>query len=127
MCANPLIKLKSFKGIDLDIRDGEFLTLVGASGSGKSTLLRIISGLEEQTFGSIRIKDEEVSRKPPKDRLQGHLGLQLRRVGVTFLLRHLWFLRNRPRHILNQCLDFGVHYKNGDGAPVPINEPAGLP
>lgn len=56
------------KGIDLDIQDGEFLTLVGASGSGKSTLLRIISGLEEQTSGSIRINNEEISSKRPKDR-----------------------------------------------------------
>lgn len=39
------------KGIDLDIADGEFLTLVGASGCGKSTLLRIIAGLEDQTAG----------------------------------------------------------------------------
>ncbi len=56
------------KGIHLDIKDGEFLTLVGASGSGKSTLLRIISGLEEQSGGSIKIGGNEVSSKRPKDR-----------------------------------------------------------
>ena len=43
------------KGIDLDIVDGEFLTLVGASGCGKSTLLRIIAGLEDQTAGDVKI------------------------------------------------------------------------
>ena len=56
------------KGIDLDIKDGEFLTLVGASGSGKSTLLRIISGLESQNSGLININGREVSSKRSKDR-----------------------------------------------------------
>ncbi|GAL20619.1 putrescine transport ATP-binding protein PotA [Vibrio maritimus] len=56
------------KGIDLDIKDGEFLTLVGASGSGKSTLLRIISGLESQNSGLININGQEVSSKRSKDR-----------------------------------------------------------
>ncbi|GEA59132.1 ABC transporter ATP-binding protein [Vibrio comitans] len=56
------------KGINLEIKDGEFMTLVGASGSGKSTLLRIISGLEEQSSGSIRIGGTDISDKRPKER-----------------------------------------------------------
>lgn len=56
------------KGIDLDIKDGEFITLVGASGSGKSTLLRIIAGLEHKTAGEIYIDNQPVSKKRPKDR-----------------------------------------------------------
>ena len=42
-------------GIDLDIREGEFLTLVGPSGCGKSTLLRVIAGLEDQSGGNVSI------------------------------------------------------------------------
>ena len=38
-------------GVDLSIRDGEFIVLVGPSGCGKSTLLRMIAGLEEVTAG----------------------------------------------------------------------------
>ena len=49
------------KGIDLDIANGEFLTLVGASGCGKSTLLRIIAGLENQTEGDVKILGESVN------------------------------------------------------------------
>ncbi|HEC1947646.1 ATP-binding cassette domain-containing protein [Campylobacter jejuni] len=41
------------KNINLEIKEGEFLTLVGESGSGKSTLLRIIAGLEEPSQGEI--------------------------------------------------------------------------
>ncbi|MEM6663816.1 MAG: ABC transporter ATP-binding protein [Pseudomonadota bacterium] len=49
------------KGIDLDITDGEFLTLVGPSGCGKSTLLRIIAELEQQSGGDVRIGNRLVN------------------------------------------------------------------
>ena len=55
-------------GIDLDIADGEFLTLVGASGCGKSTLLRIIAGLEVQTVGSVLIDGKAVDHLRPHER-----------------------------------------------------------
>jgi multiple sugar transport system ATP-binding protein len=55
-------------GIDLAIRDGEFVVLVGPSGCGKSTLLRIIAGLETTTSGQIVIGDEDVTRLQPGDR-----------------------------------------------------------
>jgi len=48
-------------GIDLDIEDGEFLTLVGPSGCGKSTLLRILAGLEAPDSGQILINDKIVN------------------------------------------------------------------
>ena len=56
------------RGIDLDIRSGEFLTLVGPSGCGKSTLLRIIAGLESQTGGDVHIGDRLVNTVRPADR-----------------------------------------------------------
>jgi multiple sugar transport system ATP-binding protein len=54
-------KTSVLKGINLDIRDGEFLTLVGPSGCGKSTLLRIIAGLETQDSGTIKIGNRLVN------------------------------------------------------------------
>ncbi len=54
--------------VDIDIRDGEFLVLVGPSGSGKSTLLRMVAGLEHQTAGHIRIGDEVVDDLGPRER-----------------------------------------------------------
>ncbi|MGU3496736.1 ABC transporter ATP-binding protein [Xanthobacteraceae bacterium A53D] len=56
------------KGVSLDIRHGEFLTLVGPSGCGKSTLLRIIAGLEEQDAGSVSIGGRSVDGARPKER-----------------------------------------------------------
>ena len=46
-------QVEALKGIDLDVCENEFVTLVGASGCGKSTLLRIIGGLEYHTSGEI--------------------------------------------------------------------------
>lgn len=56
------------KGIDLDINDGEFLSLVGPSGCGKSTLLRIIAGLEAQTSGDVLIGENPVNHVRPSAR-----------------------------------------------------------
>ncbi len=55
-------------GIDLDIRDGEFMVFVGPSGCGKSTLLRSIAGLEEITGGSLSIGGRLVNDVPPAER-----------------------------------------------------------
>ena len=54
--------------IDLEIKDKEFIVLVGASGCGKSTILRMIAGLEEISGGEILIGDKKVNNIPPKDR-----------------------------------------------------------
>ncbi len=54
--------------IDLEIKDKEFVVLVGASGCGKSTILRMIAGLEDISGGEILIGGKKVNNIPPKDR-----------------------------------------------------------
>jgi spermidine/putrescine transport system ATP-binding protein len=54
--------------LDLDINDGEFLTLLGPSGCGKTTLLRMIAGLDSPTAGKIHIDGRDVTRLPPYKR-----------------------------------------------------------
>ena len=56
------------KGINLEIKDGEFVVLVGPSGCGKSTTLRMIAGLEEISGGEIDIGGRVVNDVPPRDR-----------------------------------------------------------
>ncbi|MFS2040137.1 ABC transporter ATP-binding protein [Agrobacterium tumefaciens] len=60
--------VKTIHGIDLAIKDGEFVVLVGPSGCGKSTLLRMIAGLETITGGELRIGERVVNDLDPKDR-----------------------------------------------------------
>jgi multiple sugar transport system ATP-binding protein len=56
------------KGVDIDIKDQEFVVLVGPSGCGKSTLLRMIAGLESITEGQIAIGGRVVNDMPARDR-----------------------------------------------------------
>src|SRR3954447_6723788 len=59
---------EAVKHMNLDIQDGEFMILVGPSGCGKSTALRMIAGLEDITDGELRIGDQVVNDRAPKDR-----------------------------------------------------------
>ena len=55
-------------GVDLEVKDGEFVVLVGPSGCGKSTTLRMIAGLESISAGELRIDDRVVNDVPANDR-----------------------------------------------------------
>ncbi|MDE2914731.1 MAG: sn-glycerol-3-phosphate ABC transporter ATP-binding protein UgpC [Paracoccaceae bacterium] len=56
------------RGVDIDIKDGEFAVFVGPSGCGKSTLLRLIAGLEDITSGELYIGDRLVNALQPRER-----------------------------------------------------------
>lgn len=60
--------VRAVDGVDLDIREGEFLTLLGPSGSGKTTVLRMIAGFEKPDSGSITLAGKDVSQLPPYER-----------------------------------------------------------
>jgi spermidine/putrescine transport system ATP-binding protein len=76
--AIPLIEIKNLvkhyddqtvlNGIDLSIKDGEFLTLLGPSGCGKTTLLRLISGFDTPDEGTIHINGFCINHLPPQQR-----------------------------------------------------------
>ena len=64
-------EISVLRDIELDVRKGEFVSVIGASGCGKSTLLRIISGLENASEGDVLVNGIPV-RKPS------------RRIGIVF-------------------------------------------
>src|SRR5213076_1761323 len=55
-------------GVDLDIRAGEFFTLLGPSGSGKTTTMRVIAGFERPDEGHVELAGADVTRVPPSER-----------------------------------------------------------
>jgi putative spermidine/putrescine transport system ATP-binding protein len=61
-------EVRAVAGVDLDIYEGEFITLLGPSGSGKTTVLRMIAGFEKPDSGTIYLSGNDVSQLPPYDR-----------------------------------------------------------
>jgi putative spermidine/putrescine transport system ATP-binding protein len=61
-------QVRAVDGLDLDIEDGEFFSMLGPSGSGKTTVLRLVAGFEQPTAGTIRLGEEDVTDRPPYDR-----------------------------------------------------------
>jgi putative spermidine/putrescine transport system ATP-binding protein len=60
--------VRAVNGVDLEIYEGEFLTLLGPSGSGKTTVLRMIAGFEKPDAGTILLGDKDVAQLPPYER-----------------------------------------------------------
>ncbi|WP_198022468.1 ATP-binding cassette domain-containing protein [Mesorhizobium sp. LNJC394B00] len=90
---------------DLDVRSGEFLTLLGPSGSGKSTLLNLIAGALAPSSGTIRLDGKDLTNVPPRDR---GLGMVFQNYAlmphmtvfdnVAFPLR----VRRQPAHVVRE-------------------------
>ena len=78
MSVQPALRLKgvikrfgdftALRGIDLDIAEGEFLTIVGPSGSGKTTLIRLLVGMDTPTEGEIWLRDQRIDPVPANKR-----------------------------------------------------------
>jgi branched-chain amino acid transport system ATP-binding protein len=56
--------IQALKGITIEVRDGEIVTLIGANGAGKSTTLRSINGLNRPRRGTIRFQGQEITNRP---------------------------------------------------------------
>jgi branched-chain amino acid transport system ATP-binding protein len=59
--------IEALKGVSIEVRDGEIVTLIGANGAGKSTTLRSINGLNTPKQGTITFKGKDITRRSPHD------------------------------------------------------------
>ncbi|MFG3143551.1 ABC transporter ATP-binding protein [Streptomyces sp. NPDC048243] len=64
------VEVQALQGLDLLVREGELMALVGASGSGKSTLMNILAGLDTPTAGAARVAGRDLLTMSAKDRLR---------------------------------------------------------
>ena len=60
-------RFKALDGVSMNIKDGEFLVVLGASGSGKSTFLNVISGLETLDDGEVIYNDKHLEKMSEKE------------------------------------------------------------
>ena len=98
--------------INLDIREGEFLTIMGPSGAGKSSLLNVLALLDDQWVGEYWLKDEPVHSMNRKQRAE----IAKRNVGMVFQSYHLL-----DDLTVQENIDLPLSYKN-----MPRNERQGL-
>jgi lipoprotein-releasing system ATP-binding protein len=77
--------LKVLRGVDLEIREGEIVVIVGPSGSGKSTLLHLLGGLDRPTHGTVLVETEDMFALPEEDLA----AFRNRKLGFVFQFHHL--------------------------------------
>jgi len=63
-------RIQALHGVDLDVKQGQLVALVGANGAGKTTLLRTISGVQLASAGSIHLFGRDITRLPPYERVR---------------------------------------------------------
>ena len=98
----------ALKGIDLEVRPGEFVAVVGKSGAGKSTLINMLTGIDRPTAGEIRVGGREVHRMS-EDQIADWRG---RNVGVVFQ-----FFQLLPMLTCAQNVMLPMDFANRYGSP----------
>lgn len=103
---------RALDGVDLDVSNGEFLTLLGPSGSGKTTLLTAIAGFSPLTAGTIHARGTDITRLPPEKRdmamvFQGYALFPTMTVAenVAYPLRVRKWSKPQMRGRVRECLD----------------------
>ena len=89
------------KGLDLEVRRGEVLVIIGPSGSGKSTLLRVVNALEPISSGEVLLEGESLARKGRElNRLRRRVGMVFQQFNLFPHLNALDNLTMAPRRVL---------------------------
>ncbi|NRG47229.1 ABC transporter ATP-binding protein [Bacillus sp. CRN 9] len=93
-------KIEVLKGIDLSIKEGEFIAIMGPSGSGKSTLLQLLGGLDTPSAGQVKIQGKDFSGLTEKQRTI------VRRKDIGFIFQNYQLL---PTLTVEENIGFPLH------------------
>lgn len=108
-------QLTALKSIDLQVAQGEIVSLIGSNGAGKTTLLKSIAGLLPVSKGSIHFKDQSLDKMPPQDRVA--MGISLcpegRQVFPKMTVREnlemgAYLLKDRKRAAENEAMVYDL-------------------
>ncbi|MBN2209444.1 MAG: ABC transporter ATP-binding protein [Candidatus Coatesbacteria bacterium] len=116
----PAEKIVALKEIDLDVRPGEFLAIMGPSGAGKTTLLNLIGCLDGPTSGSIRVLDQELAS------LKERQLVLLRRKNIGFVFQDFFLVSSLTALENVQLPLVFARLQHGKGRAAELLESVGL-
>jgi lipoprotein-releasing system ATP-binding protein len=115
-------QLQILKGVDLEVKQGEIVTIVGASGAGKSTLLNILGTLDKPDSGKIFLNNIEVNQLSNK-----HISaFRNQKIGFIFQFHHLLVEFNAIENVCIPALIAGDTRANAEKKAVKLLERLGL-
>jgi lipoprotein-releasing system ATP-binding protein len=115
-------QLQILKGVDLEVKKGEIVTIVGASGAGKSSLLNILGTLDKPDSGKVFLNDIEVSQLGNK-----HISeFRNRKIGFIFQFHHLLAEFNAIENVCIPALIAGETRVNAEKRAITLLERLGL-
>jgi lipoprotein-releasing system ATP-binding protein len=117
-----LSRLEILKGINLDIIEGEAVSIIGSSGAGKSTLLHILGTLDRPTAGQMTFKNKDLARMPDVELAR----FRNSTIGFVFQFHHLLKEFNALENVMMPCRIAGLSVRESDRAAREILAQVGL-
>jgi lipoprotein-releasing system ATP-binding protein len=120
--AEGILRTHVFEGLDLSVRPGETVAIVGASGSGKSTLLHLLGGLDMPTAGEVYVGGQKMSALSDADRGR----LRNRALGFVYQFHHLLPEFTALENVMLPVLLHGAPVAEASGRARELLESVGL-
>ncbi|HEY5997570.1 MAG TPA: ABC transporter ATP-binding protein [Candidatus Deferrimicrobiaceae bacterium] len=114
--------LEILKGIDMEIRRGELLGIVGVSGAGKTTLLQIVGTLDRPTSGSVRFEGADISSLSD----DGMAAFRNRTIGFVFQFHHLLPEFDAVENVMLPCMIKGIPRNEARSRAIDLLDEVGL-
>ncbi len=107
------VSTKILKGVDLNVREGEFVVILGPSGSGKTTLMNIISGLDRATLGYVNVLGNNLIR------LDNDELTQFRRINIGYIFQQYGLI---PNLTVKENIEVGLYLREVNEKELKKNE-----